>query len=304
MLRSAILAAAESKRIERFVSAAPLTSGVVRRFVAGTAAESAVAAARELHLDGYNTTMDYLGEDVADAEGVSLVVTAYRTLLTGLADSDATAFSEVSVKLSALGQGFDRHRALAAAAEICETANAVGTTVTIDAEEYHSIDGTLEAVAALRRDYPDTGAVLQAYLRRTEADCRDLAGLGSRIRLCKGAYAAPESVAYQQRHEVNRSYVRCLNVLLAGAGRPMVATHDPLLITIAVERAYSYRRDPHSYEFQMLFGAHPRQRQELLTAGHSVRIYVPYGVAWYRYLMRRMAERPANLAFFLRALAS
>ncbi len=156
----------------------------------------------------------------------------------------------------------------------------------------------------LRRDFPDVACVLQAYLRRTEGDCRDLAVAGSRVRLCKGAYAEPESVAYQIADEVDRSYVRCLNILFAGAGYPMWATHDPRLIEIALARATAYGRAPGEYEFQMLYGIRPNEQRRLALAGHDVRVYLPYGRQWYGYLMRRLAERPANLMFFLRSLAS
>ncbi len=302
MLRSVILAAAGSKRMEQLVSSASLTAAVVRRFVAGTTLEDAVEIARGLHVDGYNTTIDFLGEDVVDPAGADAVTAAYCALLRELHYCQATPFAEVSVKLSALGQRFDLQRAIANAATICQVAQEVGTTVTLDAEDHTTIDAALDALGVLRKEYPDTGAVVQAYLRRTEADCRDLAMPGSRVRLCKGAYAAPESVAYQARHEVDRSYVRCLNVLLAGAGRPMFATHDARMVAIASERAYHYRRNVDTFEFQMLLGAYAQQRRELLGAGHTVRVYVPYGTAWYGYLMRRLAERPANLAFFLRTL--
>jgi Proline dehydrogenase len=146
--------------------------------------------------------------------------------------------------------------------------------------------------------------VLQAYLRRTEADCRELAHAGSRVRLCKGAYSEPESVAYQSRLDVDRSYVRCLNALLAGEGYPMFATHDPRLIAIAEERARWYDRTQESFEFQLLYGVRPGEQRRLSRAGYTTRVYVPYGTEWYGYLVRRLAERPANLAFFLRALRS
>jgi proline dehydrogenase len=144
---------------------------------------------------------------------------------------------------------------------------------------------------------------LQAYLRRTLDDCRELATGGSRVRLCKGAYAEPEAVAYVDRHAVDRNFVRCVNVLLAGDGYPMFATHDPRLVRIIAERARWYDRRPGSFEYQMLYGVRPEEQRRLSLSGHTVRVYVPYGVQWYGYLMRRLAERPANMAFFLRAVA-
>ena len=163
-------------------------------------------------------------------------------------------------------------------------------------------DRTLETLRALRVDFPRTGAVLQSYLHRTEDDCRALAVEGSRVRLCKGAYKEPPSVAYQSAQEVDLSYVRCLKVLMAGPGYPMVASHDPRLIAIAGRLAE--HRAPGTYEYQMLYGIRPREQERLAAQGDTVRVYVPYGDQWYGYLMRRLAERPANLAFFARALAS
>jgi proline dehydrogenase len=171
-------------------------------------------------------------------------------------------------------------------------------------EDHTTTDQTLATLRELRKDFPETGAVLQAYLRRTEADCRLLAHEGSRVRLCKGAYNEPESVAFPSRHEVDRSYVRCLKVLMAGQGYPMVATHDPRMIRIATALATRHDRAPGSYEFQMLFGIRPDEQRRLAAAGETVRVYLPYGQEWYGYLMRRLAERPSNLTFFLRSLIS
>ena len=171
-------------------------------------------------------------------------------------------------------------------------------------EDHTTTDSTLEILAELRKDYPTTGAVLQAYLRRTEADCRELATAGSRVRLCKGAYKEPESVAYQSALDVDKSYVRCLNILMSGDGYPMIATHDPRLIAIGEDRARWFDRSADEFEFQMLYGVRPEEQPRLAAEGYTVRVYVPYGDQWYGYLMRRLAERPANLAFFARALVS
>jgi proline dehydrogenase len=171
-------------------------------------------------------------------------------------------------------------------------------------EDHTTTDSTLEVLRELRRDFPWVGAVLQSYLHRTESDCRDLAYAGSRVRLCKGAYREPESVAFQKRIDVDRSYVRCLRVLLEGDGFPMIATHDPRLISIASALIDRTDRAQGTYEFQMLYGIRPQEQRRLAGSGETVRVYVPYGDEWYGYLMRRLAERPANIAFFLRALAS
>jgi len=199
----------------------------------------------------------------------------------------------------------DGHRiALDHARAISQAATNAGTTVTVDMEDHTTTDATLAAVRELREDFPTTGAVLQAYLRRTEGDCRDLAYAGSRVRLCKGAYAEPESVAFQDGDEVDRSYVRCLKVLMKGEGYPMVASHDPRIIEIAAALAGRERREPRSFEYQMLYGIRPDEQQRIADRGDQMRVYIPYGTEWYGYLMRRLAERPANVTFFLRGLAT
>ena len=166
-------------------------------------------------------------------------------------------------------------------------------------EEHTTTDRTLETVRELRVDHPWVGAVVQAQLRRTEADCGDLAGPGSRVRLCKGAYAEPASVAFTDRADIDAAYTRCLRVLMAGEGLPMVATHDPRLIDLARDLG---RGRP--YELQMLHGVRPATQEALAAEGETVRVYLPYGTEWFGYFMRRLAERPANLAFFARSLLS
>jgi proline dehydrogenase len=302
MLRSVILAAAGSDRIERLVEAAPVSRGMVRRYVAGSGVADALRVAGELVDDGLAVSLDHLGE--AGTGRAEAVRDAYLELLRGLAGAGHGARAEVSVKLSALGLASDEKLAYRYAREICQAATNAGTAVTVDAEDHTTTDATLDLVLQLRKDFPDTGAVLQAYLRRTEADCKELAYAGSRVRLCKGAYAEPETVAFQSRLDVDRSFVRCLNILMGGAGRPLVATHDPRLVAIAEDRAKWFDRPADSFEFQLLYGVRPDEQRRLAADGYPVRVYVPYGDDWYRYLVRRLAERPANLAFFLRALRS
>ncbi|GAA1411026.1 proline dehydrogenase family protein [Catellatospora coxensis] len=315
MLRSVILAAARSQKVERLVETAPVSRDVVKRFVAGSGTGEALDATRQLADAGLCITLDNLGEDTLTADQANATKQAYLELLAALGQAGLTApkeggggvtvaTAEVSLKLSALGQAFDEQLAEKNAREICEAAAALGTTVTLDMEDHTTTDSTLDILSRLRRDHPGTGAVLQAYLRRTEGDCRELATAGSRVRLCKGAYKEPEHVAYQAPLEVDKSYVRCMNILMAGEGYPMLATHDPRLIAIAQDRARWFDRSPDEFEFQMLYGIRPEEQTRLARAGHTVRVYVPYGTEWYGYLMRRLAERPANLAFFGRALIS
>ncbi|GAA3855709.1 proline dehydrogenase family protein [Amycolatopsis tucumanensis] len=301
MLRTALLAAAGSPACRSLVERTPLTRPVVHRFVAGSTVDDALAVTANLIGSGRAVTLDHLGEDTTDPSMAAATVKAYAELLTLLADHGLAPDAEVSVKLSAVGLRLpDGDRvALDNARRICAAAAAAGTTVTLDMEDHTTTDAALGVLRELRADFPWVGAVLQAYLRRTEQDCRDLAYAGSRVRLCKGAYAEPASVAYPDKSEVDRSYVRCLRVLMDGAGHPMVATHDPRMIAIAAELG----KDRPDWEFQMLYGVRDAE-QRRLARDHAVRVYLPYGDEWYGYFMRRLAERPANLAFFLRALVT
>lgn len=306
-LREALQFLARSGTVKRVVTAMPVTAGIVRSHVAGEGIDDVVRAAAELVATGRYVTIDHLGEDTVEAEQAEATVQAYLALLDRLTSERLTEQVEVSVKPTALGLCLaeDGHRvALENARRICRAARNAGTTVTVDAEDHTTTDATLAIVRELRQDFPETGAVLQAYLRRTEADCRRLAGEGSRVRLCKGAYDEPEDVAFTDPVEVDRSYVRCLKVLLAGQGHPMIATHDPRMIRIAAALISRYGRAQGTYEFQMLYGIRPTEQQRLAEAGERVRVYVPYGREWYGYLMRRLAERPRNLTFFLTSLVS
>jgi proline dehydrogenase len=303
MLRTVLLAAARNKRVEHLLAAAPGSRDVVARFVAGRTPADARHVTADLVAAGLAVSLDHLGEDTTDAQSAAAARDAYTSLLSGLGAAGLTPAAEVSLKLSAVGQRFDERLALDHARAICQAAANAGTTVTLDMEDHTTTDSTLSVLMELRKDFPDTGVAVQAYLRRTEADCRDLAVAGSRVRLCKGAYAEPESVAYQGGLAVDRSYVRCLNVLMAGDGYPMFATHDPRIVAIAEERSQWYERDTGSFEFQLLYGIRPDEQLRLAGDGYTVRVYVPYGDQWYGYLMRRLAERPANVAFFLRALS-
>ncbi|MDT7546820.1 MAG: proline dehydrogenase [Actinomycetota bacterium] len=304
MLRDAILAASRNGTVKRVVAGAPLSRSVVKRFVAGESFEDAVAATKKLVAGGMTVSLDHLGEDTLDAGQADATVKAYLVLLDRLADAGLTAGgrAEVSVKLTAVGQAIDPRMALDNARRICEAARSASTTMTLDMEDHTTTDATLSVLHELRQDFPDTGAVLQSYLRRTEADCRALSYAGSRVRLCKGAYNEPESVAFQSDIDVDLSYVRCLKVLMAGDGYPMVATHDPRMVAIADRLAQ--HRPAGTYEYQMLYGVRPAEQRRLAAQGETVRVYVPYGDQWYGYLMRRLAERPANMTFFLRALVS
>ncbi|HET7762476.1 MAG TPA: proline dehydrogenase family protein [Phycicoccus sp.] len=308
LLRGALLQLSQSDVVRGAVVRAPVSRNVVARYVAGEDVPAAVAVTADLRATNRLVTIDYLGEDTTDRARAEATRDTYVALLDALAEQDLARFGagEVSVKLSAVGQALPRDGdaiALENARAICVAAERAGTTVTLDMEDHTTTDRTLETVRALREDFPWVGAVLQAYLHRTEADCRDLSGEGSRVRLCKGAYKEPASVAHQSGEDVDLAYVRCLKVLMAGDGYPMVASHDPRLVEIAQALASHHGRNPDSYEFQMLLGIRMNEQKRIADRGHQMRVYVPFGEDWYGYLVRRMAERPANLQFFLRSLA-
>ena len=310
-LRPAILAASHSDGLRRTAERLPVTRKVLHRFVPGASLDRALDSVAALRDSGRLVSIDYLGEDVTDIDGANATMHAYLQLLSALgrrpdATHDGVRPLEVSCKLSALGQALDRDGekvALENAHTICERAEQVGAWVTVDAEDHTTTDSTLSIAADLHTDFPWLGVVLQAYLRRTHGDCAQFAASGVRVRLCKGAYDEPASVAYRDAAAVTDSYLRCLRVLMAGYGYPMVASHDPVVIDAVPALAREYGRGAGDFEYQMLYGIRAAQQSRLVGAGNRVRVYVPFGTQWYGYFMRRLAERPANLTFFMRALA-
>jgi proline dehydrogenase len=326
LARPAILAASRSAALKRSAERMPVTRRVVRRFVPGETVEDVLGAVEHLRASQRLISIDHLGEDVTDTDTAEANVRAYLRLLDRLGARDESARDEsardesardgsarvgvapleVSIKLSALGQALDRDGekiALENAHTICTRAREVGAWVTVDAEDHTTTDSTLQIVRELRADFDWLGTVLQAYLRRTHGDCEEFAASGARIRLCKGAYDEPASVAYRDRDEVTANHLRCLRVLMAGSGYPMVASHDPVVIDAVPAMALEYGRAADDFEYQMLYGIREDEQVRLAAAGAHVRVYVPFGTQWYGYFVRRLAERPANLTFFLRALA-
>ncbi|MFE3884492.1 proline dehydrogenase family protein [Streptomyces lydicus] len=306
MLGPVLLAAARSNSIRRIVAAAPVTRPVVDRFVAGERLDESMAAVRSLAARGLEVTLDHLGEDITDPAEALRNRDAYLYLAAALKEQGLGVKAEMSVKLSAFGQALagGHELALKNVTPVVEAAAEAGTTVTLDMEDHTTVDSTLAILADLRERFPQTGAVLQSYLFRTEDDCRALAGEGSRVRLVKGAYKEPATVAFQDKREVDKAYVRCLKILMAGEGYPMIGSHDPRMVAIGQDLARRNGRKPADYEFQMLYGIREAEQQRLVSDGHRMRVYIPYGTDWYGYFMRRLAERPANLGFFLRSLAT
>jgi proline dehydrogenase len=310
VVRPAILAASRADGLRRAAERLPVTRKVVQRFVPGETAGDALNAVEQLRHSGRMISIDYLGEDVTDIDTANATVDAYLALLDGLGTRDeplaAVRPLEVSLKLSALGQALPRDGekiALENAHTICERAQRVGAWVTVDAEDHTTTDSTLSIVRDLRTEFDWLGTVLQAYLKRSRADCAEFAASGARIRLCKGAYDEPASVAFRDRDDVTDSYLTCLRVLMAGRGYPMVASHDPEIIEAVPALVRESGRSVDDFEYQMLYGIRDGEQRRLTDEGNHVRVYVPFGTQWYGYFVRRLAERPANLTFFLRALA-
>lgn len=313
LLRKPILALSENHAVRDILSRAPLTRDVVRRFIAGETSTEVAGTAERLRASGLQVSCDFLGEDTTTTAQADATVAGYLELISTLATAGGVRGAELSVKLSAVGQSLPvgpttpdggHPYAAAGARTIVEAAYAAGVRVTLDMEDNTTVDSTLEILAGLRSDFPDVGIAIQAMLLRTPKDLAALTGKGSRVRLVKGAYNEPESVAFTDPAQVDLAYVRAMKVLMAGDGYPMIGSHDPRLIAIADRLAVDNGRGKDSWEYQMLYGIRPDEQARLAARGHTVRIYVPYGHDWYGYFTRRLAERPANLMFFLRSLHS
>lgn len=283
MLRRALLGVSRRPQLNHV----PLLKGAMSRFVAGEDTAAAVLATEKLVSNGLHVTLDHLGTLSSDA---------YLDLLKQLTTARLTTHADLSVRLSG-----DK-LALENARTICHAARNAGTAVTLDMTGHEAVDSTLEILRELRQDFPETGVVLRANLRRTEEDCRDLASAGSRVRLCTGTTLEPESVAFQHQQAVDKSFVRSTKVLMNGAGYPMIASHDPRLLAIAASLADRASRAPDSYEFQLSYGVRPDEQIRLARLGNLVRVYVPYGEDAHAYVLRHLSERPADAQFFARSL--
>ncbi|GAA4107431.1 MULTISPECIES: proline dehydrogenase family protein [Streptomyces] len=304
MLGPVILAASRSDKMRKLVSAAPVTKPVVNRFIPGESVDQVVRIVEEMVGKGLELTLDVVGEDITTPEQAAHARDAYLELIERLGELGHGTKAEMSVKLSMFGQSLEggHELALANVRPVVEAAAAIGTTVTLDAEDHTTLDSMFAIHEELRKDFPQTGCVIQAYLFRTEDDARRLAAAGSRVRIVKGAYKEPAEVAYLDKSEIDKSYVRILKILMEGEGYPMIGSHDPRLIAIGQELARRAGRKLDEYEFQMLYGIRSEEHLRLAAEGHRMRVYTAYGTDWYGYFMRRLAEKPANLLFFVRSM--
>ena len=293
-----VVAVTGARVVEKTITETRAGRALARRFVAGDTLAEASSAAEVLNASELAVSLDLLGEEVADREGAKRATEEYLESLDVIATHALKA--NISVKLTQLGLSIDPALAVAAIDRLAVAAQKSGTTVTIDMEDSRYTEDTIDVYADAQQRHGNLGLCLQAYLRRTPDDLERLIPLGGHIRLCKGAYVEPAEIAYKTDDDVDAAFARLLTVLMAAEGiRPAVATHDPRLIELTRQLA---EKRSEAFEFQMLYGVRSDEQARLVELGHDVRIYLPFGSAWYPYLTRRLAERPANAWFFVRSL--
>jgi proline dehydrogenase len=300
-LRNGILATAERDEIERFIRNSPWSRALVTRFVAGDRLEDALLAANRLAAQGLTTTLDRLGENVLTPSEARSAVESYAEILREMAASNLEP--NISVKLTMLGLDIGDQIAYDNMLVLLETAKSVDGFVRIDMEGAAYTERTLAIAEALHARFEGlVGTVIQAYLHRSDRDVERLIDVRMRVRLVKGAYAEPASLALQRPREIDQAYVRLMERLLEAGRYPAIATHDPALVRATQGFALRMGIDPTHWEFQMLYGVRREAQVALVREGYGMRIYVPFGVDWYPYFARRIAERPANMLFVLRQL--
>jgi proline dehydrogenase len=299
-MRSFFISLSHRRSLARFAVRAPITRTVVARFVAGETLEEALPAIAELKRAGLRTTVDVLGESVTSVDQAAAATQSYLATLAAL--STAGLDVNVSVKLTALGLEIGRDVCLANVTRIVEAAGSLGGFVRFDMEDHSKAEATLSIWRDVHQAHSNVGVVLQSALRRSSTDVDRVIAVGGGVRLCKGAYDEPSSVAYRTKRAVDANYLRLMERLLRADVYPALATHDIKLIARAIEIAEAIGLPRDRFEFQMLYGVRRDLQRTLVDRGYTVRIYVPYGREWFPYFMRRLAERPANVGFMLRAL--
>jgi len=297
MLRNTLLYLSNQPRVFKFVRNNRLAKSFASRFVAGETVQEALAAVRELNAKGITASLDLLGESVYTEREARAARDEYLALLDRIKDSGVDA--NVSVKLTAMGLDIDHELCIAIMQDILARARQYDTFVRLDMEASNYTEVTLKLFE--ERLYPaykaNVGVVLQSYLYRTFADVEHMNALRARVRICKGAYKEPASVAYPEKRDVDANYVKSMHALMLHGNYPGIATHDPAIIAEAKRWAREQGIANDRYEFQMLYGVRRDLQESLVKEGYRVRCYVPFGTQWYPYLMRRLAERPANVAF-------
>jgi proline dehydrogenase len=299
-MRALLLKLSESKRLAPFIMSNGVSRRVARRFVAGETLDDAIEAARGLNQAGRSASLDLLGENVSDEAGARNAANGYLAMFDRIAREKLDA--NVSLKLTQLGLDLSEALCEELVEKIVAHATSQGNFVRIDMEGSAYTQRTVDITTRVRAKYTDVGTVMQAYLYRAEQDVRDLLSVGCRLRLCKGAYQEPPGIAFPEKADVDRNYVELMKLMLPSGIYHGIATHDPAMIqaTKHFVREKNIGRD--QFEFQMLYGIRTDLQQQLVREGYRLRIYIPFGTDWFPYFMRRLAERPANLAFFLRNL--
>jgi proline dehydrogenase len=301
VLRETLIALSESTTARRFVKAAPGARTMARRFVAGETIEDALRATRALNQAGFSVSLDYLGESVTRREDARAAADTYLRVLNGIIAEKLNA--NVSLKLTQMGQDIDEAFLRENLARVLDLARAHDIFVRFDMESSAYTQKTLDFFRSMWADgYRNIGVVIQAYLRRSAGDIEQLNQSGVRVRLCKGAYQEPASVAFPLKAEVDANFVKLMQALIEFGNYPGIATHDERMISATREFVGRNGKGVGNFEFQMLYGVRRDLQQRLIGEGYKLRVYVPFGEAWYPYLMRRMAERPANLFFIANAV--
>jgi proline dehydrogenase len=302
-MRSSLLWLSRRRALGRLATRLPVTRSMVARFVAGETLEEALGALERLREQGLRTTVDVLGEAVTSADAATAAADEYIATLDALTARGLDR--NVSVKLSQMGLGIGEDVCRTNVERIVACAATHDAFVRIDMEDHTTTDATLalwRAVRPINAGHGDSGVVVQAALRRSPADVDELIAEHARVRLCKGAYVEPAAIAHPDKGDVDEAYRRLMERLLGDGEFPAIATHDERLIAHAVEFVRANGIGPDRFEFQMLYGVRRDLQERLVRAGYGVRVYVPFGTQWYPYFMRRLAERPANVAFVLRSI--
>jgi proline dehydrogenase len=296
-----LLSASKNDSLKRLLAKNGMSKGVVRRFIVGETTTEAIAVAHALQEQHVHAALDLLGENVNSPEEASQATAAYLNLLDAIENSDLSD-GYISVKLTALGLDQDKGIAAQNLCRILTAAKKHNTFVRVDMEGSAYTQQTIDIVRTAHQDFDNVGIVLQTYLYRTDDDLEQMISDKIRVRLVKGAYAEPSSVAHEKKSEVDAAYERQMKLLLLSRNHPAIATHDEKLIHVAKRIVRENKIDNDQFEFQMLHGIRRDLQETLAQEGYHVRAYIPFGHTWYPYFMRRLAERPANIAFVLKNL--
>jgi proline dehydrogenase len=300
MLRATLLRLSESKRLARWSMSNGVSRRVAQRWVAGETLDEAIAAARVLNANGFPVSLDLLGENVLDKDGAIRAADTYVAMFDRIAVERLNG--NISMKLTQLGLDLDPGLCESLVSRIAESAAQHGNFLRIDMEGSPYTQRTVDLCKKVRAKTDAVGTVIQSYLRRSERDIRDLIAVGCRIRLVKGAYKEPAEIAFPAKSDVDANFVNLMKILLPCGIYHAIATHDPRMIDATKEFAAEKGIGKEQFEFQMLYGIRTDLQRKLIGEGYRLRVYIPFGTDWFPYFMRRLAERPANLTFFLRNL--